>query len=108
MSKNSGFSFVSLMLGLSIGLNGANALYHFTDDTKDKVEEAQIYNEQVERQLEGEYGRIGNIGHLVLDTGSDSFKFVLDGEQHCEGEYRVEEDRPKVVGKPECSYELGR
>lgn len=107
MSKgNNSFTATMWLLGFVVGINTGNVIRAFTDDTKDKVDEAQVQNELVEYQLERDYGQIGDIGHLVLDTESDTFKFILDGEQTCEGDYEVRNDRAKIVGEVECTYKV--
>lgn len=95
-----------MLIGFSLGLNGANLAHILFSDSSDQVREAQQYNAQISEQLSDVDVTPKN---LIVEVDGETFAYDNNGingrPEKCEGSYEVneDEDRARIVGDLACT-----
>ena len=101
-----------VLIGYFAGL-GIGSIIHSSDaaSTSSAVRSAQMYNADVNKQLEANYQRVED---LYVDPDVHNFNFNTVGAngqaEVCKGQFKITKDTAQVAGKIACTFnsELSR
>lgn len=98
------FGTTAVMVGFIAGLNLGNVLHQALDDSDERVKNVQVYNRQLQPQLEVG-GKV--VASLILNDDGEDFTFrsrSTEGiPQSCKGNYKLANSTATLAGKVTCS-----